>query len=87
MSHLPNVYAIIDIADLGNVDFSQIGEDSESTVRISLDLTEVVIKWYDEHEPTFIADGTVVPIQTLTHSECLTLLATDEWTNNEPPLP
>ena len=84
MSHLPNVYAIINIADLSLIDFSQIGEDNENTIRKSLDETEFLIKWVDEHEPTFIADGSVVPLQTLTHQEALALMATAEWSEPIP---
>ena len=84
MSHLPNVYATIDIADLSNVDFSQVGETSENTIRKSLDELLFIIKWFDEHEPTFIADGTIVPIQLLTLSEAQGLMQTEEW---QPPLP
>ena len=84
MSHLPNVYAIINIADLSLIDFSQIGEDNENTIRKSLDETEFLIKWDDEHEPTFITDGSVVPLQTLTHQEVLALMATAEWSEPIP---
>ncbi len=84
MSHLPNVYAIINIADLSLIDFSQIGEDNENTIRKSLDETEFLIKWDDEHEPTFITDGTVVPLQTLTHTEALALMSTPEWSEEIP---
>ena len=84
MSHLPNVYAIINIADLSLIDFSQIGEDNENTIRKSLDETEFLIKWFDEHEPTFITDGSVVPLQTLTHQEALALMATAEWSEEIP---
>tara|TARA_R110002020_G_C15937365_1_gene744356 strand:+ start:34 stop:297 length:264 start_codon:yes stop_codon:yes gene_type:complete len=84
MAHLPNVYAIINITDLGNVDFSQVGETSENTTRKNIALTEFVLKWYDEHEPTFIADGTIVPISVLTHAEALTLMSTEEWSEPMP---
>ena len=84
MSHLPNVYAIINITDLSLIDFSQIGEDNENTIRKSLDETEFLIKWDDEHEPTFITDGSVVPLQTLTHQEALALMATAEWSEPIP---
>jgi hypothetical protein len=38
-------YAIININDLDNVDFTQIGETSVDTIRKSLDETMFVIKW------------------------------------------
>jgi hypothetical protein len=73
-------YAIININDLDNVDFTQIGETSSETIRKSLDETMFVLKW--ETMPTFITDGTIVPLQVLTHEECLELMNTSEWTNN-----
>lgn len=79
LNHL--VYAICNIAnDLQNIDFSQVGESSASTVRRSLDDTLFVIKY--NALPTFIKDGTVIPSQTLTHSEALELMSTPAW--NEP---
>ena len=72
-----DTYAIINIADLPNIDFSQVGETDENTIRKSLDETQFVIKW--NAEPTFIADGTVSPLQTLTHEQALTLMASAEW--------
>jgi hypothetical protein len=45
-------YAIININDLDNVDFTQIGETSSDTIRKSLDGSMFVIKW--ETEPDFI---------------------------------
>jgi len=79
MSHLPDVYATISIDDLNKIDFSQVGETSENTIRKSLDLTQFVIKYESEHEPTFIADGLVLPIQVLTHEEAIELMQTAEW--------
>ena len=76
LNHL--VYAICNIAtDLQNIDFSQVGESSASTVRRSLDDTLFVIKY--NAEPTFIKDGTVTPSQVLSHSECLEIMSTPEW--------
>ena len=82
MSHLPNVYATINITDLPLIDFSQIGEDNENTIRKSLDGTEFLIKWFDEHEPTFIADGSVVPLQIMTPQESLALMSTPAWSED-----
>ena len=76
-------YSICNIAtDLKNIDFSQVGESSASTIRRSLDETLFVIKY--SSEPTFIKDGTVKPSQTLTHSEALEIMSTAAWSEPEP---
>ena len=72
-------YAIIKLADIGLIDFSQIAQSSASTVRKSLDNSQFVIKWQEGYEPTFITDGKVTPLQVLSHAECLELMATDKW--------
>ena len=74
---ISNTYAIIDINDLLKVDFTQVDQTSADTVRKSLDGLKFVLKW--DAEPTFIADGTIIPLQILTHSECLDLMNTPEW--------
>ena len=71
-------YATISIADLENIDFSQVGETSPNTIRKSIDASQFVLKW--NTTPTFISDGTVSPIETLTHSEALNLMSTSAWT-------
>jgi len=72
-------YAIISFSDLELIDFSQIDETSKNTIRISLDNSQFVIKWQEGYEPTFITDGSVIPLQVLTHAECLELMSTDKW--------
>jgi hypothetical protein len=81
-TRIADTYAIINIADLSNIDFSQVGETDENTIRKSLDETQFVLKW--NTEPTFITDGTVVPVQTLTHSEALVVMASPEWSEEIP---
>lgn len=81
-TRIAETYAIISITDLANIDFSQVGETDENTIRKSLDETQFVIKY--NTEPSFIADSTVVPMQTLTHEQALTLMASAEWSE---PLP
>lgn len=80
MKKAAETYVIINIADLSSIDFSQIGETSQNTIRKSLDESQFVIKY--NTEPSFISDGTVTPLQTLTHSEALDLMATDAWTED-----
>ena len=75
-------YAIVSITDLANIDFAQIGETDETTIRKSLDDLQFIIKY--NTEPTFITDGTVTPLQTLTHEQALTLMASSEWSEPIP---
>ena len=77
MKKVAETYAIINIADLPNIDFSKVGETNENTIRKSVDESQFVIKW--NTTPSFITDGTVVPIETLTHSEALELMSTEDW--------
>lgn len=72
-----STYAIIQASDLSSIDFDQIGETSENTLRYNLANTEFIIKW--NSTPTFISDGTVVPVSELTHEQALLLMATPEW--------
>ena len=74
---MANIYAIININDLSKVDFRQVDQNSAETVRKSIDGSMFVLKW--DKEPTFITDGTIIPLQTLTHQECLDLMNTPEW--------
>ena len=77
-----STYAIIQASDLANIDFDQIGETSADTLRYNLANTEFVIKW--NTTPTFITDGSVVPVSELTHQEALALMATAEWSEPIP---
>ena len=73
------IYAVINLTDIGLIDFAQVAQSSASTVRKSLDNTQFVIKWQEGYEPTFISDGTVIPVGIYTHSECIELMSTDKW--------
>ncbi len=75
-------YAILSIGDLLNIDFSQIEESNENTVRISLDGLEFVIKYTST--PTFIEDGSVLPLQILSYEDCLALMQTPAWQEEIP---
>lgn len=83
MAHLPDTYVILNSADLVNVDFTQVAETSDQTIRYSLDQSQFVLKYEGEHTPTFISDGTIVPVQTLDHAEAITLMATPAWSEEE----
>ena len=81
-TRIADTYAIINIADLSNIDFAQVGETDETTIRKSLDDSQFVLKW--NTTPSFISDNTVVPVEELTHDEALVLMATSAWSEEIP---
>lgn len=80
MSNL--TYNTIAIADLNSINFTQVEETSTETIRKSIDETQFVIKW--ETQPSFIADGTVVPLGSYTHEQCVELMGTNFWSTPDP---
>ena len=79
--HNTRTYAVINLTDVGLIDFSQVGETSPSTIRKSLDDTQFVIKWQEGYMPTFITDSSVVPVGTYDHHAILELMATSAWSS------
>ena len=61
------------------IDFSQVNTTSSQTMTRNLANTEAMISY--QVEPSFITNGSVVPLQTLNHEEALALLATAAWTD------
>jgi len=77
--HNTKTYAVINLSDISLIDFTQVAQSSASTIRKSLDDTQFVIKWEDGYTPTFIMDGSVIPVGTYDHHAILELMATDKW--------
>ena len=71
-------YLIFPITELSKVDFSQVLETSEETVRKSVDNSKTFVKWSGE-QPLFMStlENTEGPY---THEEILEILSTEEWT-------
>ena len=82
-----NTYAICNtVTDMRNVDWSQVSQSNGLTCRRSLDDMSFVLKWPVGVIPTFIVTGIITPSETLTHAECLALMATPEWSDPNPPI-
>lgn len=79
--HKTRTYAVINLTDVGLIDFTQVGETSVSTIRKSLDNTQFVIKWAEGYIPTFITDASVVPVGTYDHHAILELMSTSAWSS------
>lgn len=75
-------YNTIAIADLNSIDFTQVEQTSIETIRKSIDETQFVIKW--KAQPSFIKDGTVTPLETYNHAQCIELMGTSFWSTPEP---
>tara|TARA_B100000902_G_C26821052_1_gene673986 strand:- start:50 stop:295 length:246 start_codon:yes stop_codon:yes gene_type:complete len=73
-------YIVIDIdTQTKLIDFSQINTTSAQTMRRNLANTEAILSY--QVTPSFITNGTVVPIATLNHDEAIALLSTAAWTD------
>jgi hypothetical protein len=71
-------YVILPSSELSTVDFSEVAETSESTLRYSLDNSKFILK-YKGDQPSFLSGNTEY-----TKAEILPILATDEWTPSDP---
>jgi hypothetical protein len=77
--HSTREYIIFPTTELSKIDFNQVLETSEETIRKSIDGTKTFIKWSGQ-QPEFIStlDNTEGPY---THEEILNILSTEEWTS------
>tara|TARA_Y100001951_G_C11121519_1_gene173060 strand:- start:230 stop:463 length:234 start_codon:yes stop_codon:yes gene_type:complete len=69
-------YVIISQSDVSSVDFSKVIETSADTLRYSTDGNKTFVK-YEGNKPSFLTGKTAY-----SHSQILTELAKDEWSNN-----
>lgn len=83
MSYESREFMIFNVTELDQIDFTQVLETSQDTVRRSVDGTKTFVKW----------DGAIIPDCVLnlltkegpyTYEEILTILATPEWTDPNP---
>ena len=73
-------YIVIDInTQTRLIDFSQINTTSSQTMRRNLANTQAMLSY--QVTPSFITNGTVIPLATLNHTEALALLETSAWTD------
>jgi hypothetical protein len=73
-------YLIFNISEIYKVNFDEIKETSNDTLRISVDATKTLIKWDEDEAPTFVALLTTAE-GTYTHEQILEILSTDLWTD------
>jgi len=71
-------YITIEMSEIALVDFNQVMETSEETLRLSVDGLEALLKWRGA-EPSFVS--TLSSYEgPYTHEEILVIMASPEWT-------
>lgn len=78
MNYEHRQYLIFPTAQLHKVDFTQVLETSQDTVRKSVDETKTFVKW-EGQPPAFISELTDRE-GPYTHAEMLAILSTEQWT-------
>ncbi len=73
MSHENKKYIIIDASEISSIDFSQVNETSENTLRYSIDDSKTFVKFEGE-TPSFLEGKTIY-----NHNEILDILNGSEW--------
>ena len=71
-------YVIIDASEVSSVDFNQVLETSPFTLRYNLAGTQTFVK-FEGDTPSFLEGKTA-----LDHSEMLAVLATEDWSSDDP---
>ena len=66
-------YVIYNMADVSNIDFSEIGETSKDTLRLSVNGEQTVLKFTGD------TPGFLVGLTQYTHSEILPIMRSAEW--------
>jgi hypothetical protein len=74
-------FMIFNVSELPLIDFTQVCETSEDTVRRSVDETLTFVKW-DGATPSSVESLTTKQ-GPYTYDEILTILSGPEWTSNE----
>jgi len=67
------IYVIYNMANVSSIDFSQVKETSEETLRLSINKTKTVLKFTGD------TPGFLVGLQQYNHLEILAIMETPEW--------
>ena len=78
-------YIIINTTETSKVDFNQVLQDSPSTLRLTCDGSQAILKW-EGSEPSFVA--TLSSYEgPYTHSEILPMMMLPSWNCSVGPIP
>ena len=80
MAYENRKYVIIESSEINLINFAEVIETSENTLRYSVDETKTLVKFIGD-TPSFLDGKTQY-----THSEILNIVSGPEWTPEEPEL-
>ena len=80
---MATTYAVINLTDTNAILFSQVNQSSAQTMRRNLANTQGLLSY--QVEPSFITNGSLVPVSTMDHAAALVLIATPELSDPSPP--
>lgn len=88
---MSRTYTVFNTSETGSIDYSQVYETSNETLRLSVDGTKTFVKYdavtYSDDSGSLVTitpssvENLTTTSGSYTHSEILALLATDEWTD------
>jgi len=73
-------FMIFNVSEVGSVNFNEVLETSQDTIRKSVDETKTFVKWEGDDTPTSV-DSLTTKEGPYTYNEILTILSTSEWRN------
>lgn len=79
MDYNSRQFMVFSTTELSQIDFTQVCETSQDTVRKSVDESKTFVKWDGEQIPTCVENLTTKE-GPYTYEEILDILSTEEWT-------
>jgi hypothetical protein len=71
-------FVIFNVSEIPLINFDEVFETSEHTLRLSVDGTKTFVKWQGDPPPSVLTLTTKSPYYDI--DEILVILATEEWT-------
>lgn len=75
-------YIIFNISEINSVDFSQVMEDSQETIRKSIDEQKTFVKWEGAKMPSSL-NGLQTKEGPYSHGEMVKIMTSREWSSPE----
>ena len=76
-------YAIFNISELENINYSEVLQDSKDSVRKSNDDSLFILTWLDDAIPSFISNKSISSTWSGNHSQVLEKLNESNWAVDE----